>query len=73
MLYLDNKNILEYAQILVTGRKFMNFDIESRSIALASIAQHFLTQTGDSLKILVSCNTLVLSKSMKDCISSFRW
>ena len=28
LLYLNNKNISEYAQILVTGGKIMIFDIE---------------------------------------------
>ena len=31
-MYLQNKNILEYAQILLTGGKFMIFDIEGHSI-----------------------------------------
>ena len=29
--YFHNKNILEYAQILITDGKFMIFDIESHS------------------------------------------
>ena len=35
--YLHNKNILEYAQILVTGGKFMIFDIEGHSTLLVII------------------------------------
>ena len=35
-MYLNNKNILEYAQILVTSGRFMIYHIEGHSNVLAS-------------------------------------